>query len=171
MVFPVVIYGCENESYSVVFNCLQSCGGPPASSVHGILQARILEWVAIPFSWESSQFKDGTQVSCIAGGFFFGFFVFNHISHQENPIEINLQNRKRLTTNLRLLGRKGLLGSLGWNCTHCYVQNRWPTRIYGIALGILLSVVCWPGWEWSLGGVWISVYLWLGPFTVYMKLS
>ena len=38
--------------------------------VHGILQARILEWVAFPFSRESSQPRDRTQVSCIAGGFF-----------------------------------------------------------------------------------------------------
>ena len=42
----------------------------PGSSVHGILQARILEWVAIPFSRGSSQPRDRTQVSCIAGGFF-----------------------------------------------------------------------------------------------------
>ena len=38
--------------------------------VHGILQARILEWVAFPFSRGSSQSRDWTQVSCIAGGFF-----------------------------------------------------------------------------------------------------
>ena len=38
--------------------------------VHGILQARILEWAAFPFSRESSQPKDRTQVSCIAGRFF-----------------------------------------------------------------------------------------------------
>ena len=40
------------------------------SSVHEILQARILVWVAIPFSRGSSQPKDQTQVSCIAGRFF-----------------------------------------------------------------------------------------------------
>ena len=39
-------------------------------TVQGILQARILEWVAAPFSRESSQPRDGTQVSHIAGGFF-----------------------------------------------------------------------------------------------------
>ena len=44
--------------------------GPPSSSVHGILQARILEWVAIPFSRESSPPRDQTQVSCLAGRFF-----------------------------------------------------------------------------------------------------
>ena len=46
------------------------------SSVHGVLQARILEWVAIPFSKGSSQPRDGTWVSCIAGGF---FTVLSHL--------------------------------------------------------------------------------------------
>ena len=39
-------------------------------TVHGILQARILEWVAYPFSSRSSQPRDPTQVSHIAGGVF-----------------------------------------------------------------------------------------------------
>ena len=39
-------------------------------TVHGILQARILEWVAVPFSRGSSQSRDQTQVSQIAGRFF-----------------------------------------------------------------------------------------------------
>ena len=38
---------------------------PPGSSVHGISQARILEWVAISFSRGSSRPRDGTYVSCI----------------------------------------------------------------------------------------------------------
>ena len=42
---------------------------PPGFSVHGILQARIWEWVAIPFSRRSSQPRDRTQVSRIAGRF------------------------------------------------------------------------------------------------------
>ena len=43
---------------------------PPGSSVHGILQARILEWVAMPFSSKSSQPRDQTWVSHIASRFF-----------------------------------------------------------------------------------------------------
>ena len=43
---------------------------PPGSSVHGISQARILEWVTISFSRESSRPRDQTWVSCIAGRFF-----------------------------------------------------------------------------------------------------
>ena len=43
---------------------------PPGSSVHGILQVRLLVWVAFPFSRGSSQSRDGTRVSCIASRFF-----------------------------------------------------------------------------------------------------
>ena len=43
---------------------------PTGSSVHGILQTRILEWVAIPFSRGSSQPKDWTYISCISRQFF-----------------------------------------------------------------------------------------------------
>ena len=43
---------------------------PPGSSVHGISQARILEWAAIPFSRGLSQPRDWTHVSCLAGAFF-----------------------------------------------------------------------------------------------------
>ena len=54
--------------------CLTLCDtmdcSPPGSSVHGILQARILEWVAIPFSRGSSWLRDWTWISYIAGRFF-----------------------------------------------------------------------------------------------------
>ena len=43
---------------------------PPGSAVHGISQARIVEWVAIPFSRGYSQSRDQTHVSCLGGGFF-----------------------------------------------------------------------------------------------------
>ena len=43
---------------------------PPGSSVHGISQTRILEWVAICFSKGSSQPRNRICASCIAGGFF-----------------------------------------------------------------------------------------------------
>ena len=51
----------ESESCCVMYDSLW-----PHGLVHRILQARILEWVAFPFSRESSQPKDGTQVSHIA---------------------------------------------------------------------------------------------------------
>ena len=60
-------YWCKDEqirvvkSLAVVSNSLQP---------QGILQARILEWVAVPFSSGSSQPRDWTHISWIAGGFF-----------------------------------------------------------------------------------------------------
>jgi len=54
-------------SHSVMSNSLQPCGNcsPPGSSIHGILQVGILEWVDISFSRVSSWPRDGTHVSCI----------------------------------------------------------------------------------------------------------
>ena len=61
----------SNIEYSVkvAHLCLTLCD-PMGCIVHGILQARILEWVAFPFSRECSQPRDRTQVPHIAGGFF-----------------------------------------------------------------------------------------------------
>ena len=54
--------------------CLTLCDprdcSPPGFSVHGILQARILEWTAIPFSRGTSQHKYQTLVSYLVGRFF-----------------------------------------------------------------------------------------------------
>ena len=58
----------------VTQSCLTLCDptdcSPPGSSVHGILQARILEWMAISFSRGSYWPRDWTRVSCIAGRLF-----------------------------------------------------------------------------------------------------
>ena len=64
--------GCKKVKVSQ--SCPTLCNPMDCSllgfSVHGILQARILEWVAIPFSRRSSQPRDRSQVSHIAGIFF-----------------------------------------------------------------------------------------------------
>ena len=60
---------CEKVKVKVTQSCLTLCD-PMDCIAHGILQARILEWVAVPFSSESSQPRDRTQVTHIAGGFF-----------------------------------------------------------------------------------------------------
>ena len=61
-------------AYTVSCACAQLCPtlcnpmhcNPPVSSVHGIFQSRILEWVAISFSRGSSQPRDQTRVSCVS---------------------------------------------------------------------------------------------------------
>ena len=67
----------EEDSVNVLFLVTQLCPilcdptdcSPPGFSVHGILQARLLEWVAMPSSRASSQPRDQTQVSHITGEF------------------------------------------------------------------------------------------------------
>ena len=63
----------------------------PGSSVHGVLQARILEWIAISFSRGSSQPRNRTLVSCISGRFFSNwatrevFFQSGEVLHDPAP--------------------------------------------------------------------------------------
>ena len=64
------LYECMFVAQSWATLCDPMDRSPSSSSVHGILQARILEWVAIPFSRGSSWPRDRTHVSCITGGFF-----------------------------------------------------------------------------------------------------
>ena len=73
-----LLHFCPMESTVVVVFVTQSCPtlcdtmdfSWPCSSVNGIFQARILDWVAIPFSRQCSQPRDWTQVSCMANRFF-----------------------------------------------------------------------------------------------------
>ena len=62
-------WNCRLVKVKVAQSCPTLCD-PLDYTVHGILQARILEWVAVPFSRRSSQPRDRTQVSRMAGRFF-----------------------------------------------------------------------------------------------------
>ena len=62
---PMLSHSVLSDPLQHPLNCI-----PSGSSVHGILQARILELVTIPFSRGSSQPRDQTQVFPTAGGFF-----------------------------------------------------------------------------------------------------
>ena len=65
---------CSSSYVLVVQSCPTLCDptncSPPGFSVHGILQARILEWIAIPFSRGTLQPRDWTLVFCLEGRFF-----------------------------------------------------------------------------------------------------
>ena len=64
----------SHTEHSGAQSCLTLCDpmdcSPPGSSVHGILQAGILKWIAISFSRGSSQPRNWTRVSCTAGRWF-----------------------------------------------------------------------------------------------------
>ena len=68
-----VCYMCAKSLQLCPILCDLTDCSPPGSSVHGILQARILEWVAMPFSKGSFQLRNQTHISyvpCIGGSFF-----------------------------------------------------------------------------------------------------
>ena len=79
-----------SESRSVMSNSWQPMDySLPGSSVHGILQTRKLEWVAVPFSRGFSQPRDRTQLSHIAGVIFYclsyqGYMYTNNNSKEEH---------------------------------------------------------------------------------------
>ena len=68
------MWGLSSLKVKVTQSCLTFCD-PMDYKVHGILQASVLEWVAFPFSRGSSQPRDQTRVSCIAGGFFTNWVI------------------------------------------------------------------------------------------------
>ena len=69
----------------------------PGSSIHGILQARILEWVAISFSRGSSRPRYQTWISCIAGRHFTLWATREGVESKKGYKWIYLQNRNRVT--------------------------------------------------------------------------
>ena len=79
--------------YLVVVVVAQSCltlgdpmdCSPSGSSVHGIFQARILEWGAISYSRESSLSRDQTHISCISC---IGRQIFYHCATWEAPLNV-----------------------------------------------------------------------------------
>ena len=84
-------------SRSVAQSCLTLCDfmgcSPPGSSVHGILQARILEWAAMPSSRGSSWRRDRTCTSCIVGGFIY-HWAFWRAVHRHSVEQKKLDPKK-----------------------------------------------------------------------------
>ena len=84
----------QRVKMKVAQSCPTLCN-PMDYTVHGILQARILEWVAFPFSRGCSQPRDWIQVSCIAGGFFTSWATTEaqeYWSGQPIPSPVDLPN-------------------------------------------------------------------------------
>ena len=102
---------------------------PPGSSVHGILQARILEWVVIPFSRGSSRPRDQTHVSCI------GRRVVYCLSHQGRPF--------RCRESKTHPGARP-----AWSSSYCNWLKK--TSYYGIIFLLLLEPLAWFfSWEYD----------------------
>ena len=127
--FPVVLVDCllyiraQSLRYATVCNPMDR--SPLGSSVHGILQARILEWVAISFSRRFSWPRDQTHLSCIEDGllhcrrmlYLWAITSFDHMAHSY------------LVTNWEF--RAGPLGPQSSEWTFIFFLN-----IYFVVLGL-----------------------------------
>ena len=93
-IWLLIYYKIEWKWKLVAELCLYLCYPvdycPPGSSVHGIFQARVLEWVAISFTRGSSPPRDWTWVSCMAGRFF-----TNWATRKAQKIEYNYTFKKK----------------------------------------------------------------------------
>ena len=128
---------------------------PPGSSVHGIPQARILERVAISFSRGSSQPRDQTYISCIAGRFF----------ATEPPgkpgqkiktlktLSLRFDSAQRLSSEIQ---SQMLYSSLGSPCLAGFRENQ-------VAFLVSSCVITWcaaigrqikPAWDTGPGQMW-----------------
>ena len=85
VVYQPTVFPLHGQTEGCVQSCPTLCDpmdcSPPGSSVHGILQARILEWVAISFSRGSSWPRDQTRVSYIASSLLHRRRILYQLSH------------------------------------------------------------------------------------------
>ena len=111
-------------NYSCPTLCNTMDSSLASSSVHGILQARIMEWVAIPFSRGSSQPRNWTQVSCIAGRFFTIWATWESLNYTHTHTYIYTHTYIHiflLETHKKSLIRKE--GKYGITCFHRDTQR------------------------------------------------
>ena len=129
MINGVDLSVCVCMSVGITQSCPTLCDpmdcSLPGSSVHGILQARTLKWIAIPFSGGSSWPKDRARVSCSAGRFFIVWATrdaliypqYNNSKHSRleynNRVSKYMKQRK---INLRreIDKSKGIAGDYSW---------------------------------------------------------
>ena len=129
--FAVDIFNLLKCLLTYTYICAQSCPTLCDYTVHGILPARILEWVVFPFSRESSQPRDWTQVSCIADGFFTSWATG--------------KPKKTGVGSLSLLQWIFLTQELNWALLHCrQILTNWAIRkAWNEDLGLEALIQAW----------------------------
>ena len=122
---------------------------PPDSSVLGILQARILEWIAVPSSRGSSQPRDWTGVSCI------GRWILLSLSHIGSPTVVSWDKQTSLSPGRWVAG--DILGSKASEaspCPHCLslLQHQWLSLTAEAAASDMILLLSTsppnPSWQW-----------------------
>ena len=117
--------------------------------VHGILQARILEWVAFPFSRGPSQPRDGTQVSHIAGRFFISWATREAENTEVGSLSLLQQISPTQESNRGLLHCKWILYQLSYQGIPRYrdsiIINDFLLVTHGnLRKEVEVSRWCWP---------------------------
>ena len=129
----------------VAQSCLTLCHpmdrSPPGSSVHGILQARILEWVAMPSSRGSSQLRDQTWVSHIAGRFFTSWGTGKPKNTGVDSLSLLQRIFPTQELNQCLLHSKWIL----WQPTPVFL----PGESHGQKSLVGYSIWSWVGYDWA----------------------
>ena len=116
---------------------------PSGCSVHGILQERTLEWVAISFSRGSSPPRDGTQVSCTASRFF--RLVLKFPKSRPLPLEAWAQ---RIGGDLQKMLEQGTCLCPGPSCSAAAAAKQGGERGLNVQLHLVTGLgVSAPGWE------------------------
>jgi len=143
-------------SRSVVSDSLRPVDcSPPSSSVHGILQAGILEWIAISFSRGSSRPRDRTQVSHIAGRRFnlcttrealkYKNTVSQKTSYRDRELQIQVLTSKISKEERKPGWKKGEeAGERGWKGWP-YRRLLPPTDIQALFPACSLALICGRG--------------------------
>ena len=129
----------------VTQSCLTLCDpmdcSLPGSSVHGILQARVLEWVAIPFSRGSSPPRDQTRVSYLTGRFVYclshqGSLGFLNPWHNAFHLVLKNSSSDSASSLFSLLSSFGISMTLHITPSYCLCCS--PFRLYFLSLTRLL---------------------------------
>ena len=122
----------------VAQSCLTLCD-PMDYIVHGILQARILEWVAFPFSRGSSQPKDRTQVSRIAGGFYISWAT----KINDNPKQFSFVKKWKRFPILKIFKnafwKSIMVQSEFWSLTN---ENIWSVSFFLMFTCLIFFITC-----------------------------
>ena len=121
---------------------------PPGSSVHGILQARILEWVAVPPSRGSSWPRDRACISCTAGGFFAAdlpgkpIYILTNNEMEGSHLQKPLQDRG--LASLPITPQPPLVLSLmvdsGKETHRCWLLNNWMDLISSSCTSLIFTL-------------------------------
>ena len=118
----------------------------PGSSIHGILQARTLEWITIPFTWVSSQPRNRTWVSWIAGNFFTIWAI------RED------QNKKCIGIGKQVLSRQLTKSALWWLSRTGFCL--FVSKVYSLSIGRgALNTVCY----------YITITVWWASLSLFVS--